>query len=82
MTVDCFYKVKRPVRETSYAYIAPRTGDRCLKETGAGRLKGLMCDCTTNTFYLMIILLTRDSLDIKELTYAIIIDFILYFDRF
>ena len=42
----------------------------------------LMCDCITNAFYLMIILVSRDSLDIKELTYAIIINFILYFDWF
>ena len=37
-----------------------------------------MCDCITNAFYLMIILISGDSLDIKELTYAIIINFILY----
>ena len=30
----------------------------------------------------MIILVSGDSLDIKELTYAIIIKFILYFDWF
>ena len=35
-------------------HIAPRTGDRCFKETGYGY--------------------------IKELTYAIIVNFILYFD--
>ena len=32
-----------------------------------------MCDCITNTFYLMIILVSGYSLDIKELTYAIIV---------
>ena len=31
--------------------------------------------CITNAFYLMIILVSGDSLDIKELTYAIIINF-------
>ena len=41
-----------------------------------------MCDCITNAFYLMIILVSGDSLDIKELAYAIIINFILYFDWF
>ena len=60
--------------------IAPRTGDRCFKETGSGLLKVLMCDCITNAFYLMIILVSRDSLAIKELTYAININFILEFD--
>ena len=59
-------------------HIAPRTGDRCFKETGASLLKVLMCDCITNAFYLMIFLVSGDSLDIKELTYAIIINFILY----
>ena len=63
-------------------HIPPRTGDRCFKETGAGLLKVLMCDCITNAFYLMIILVSGDSLDINELTYAIIINFILYFDWF
>ena len=63
-------------------HIAPHTGGRCFKETGAGLLKVFMCDCTTNAFYLMIILVSGDSLDIKELTYAIIINFILYFDWF
>ena len=58
-------------------HIAPRTGDRCFKETRANLLKVLMYDCITNAFYLMIILVTGDSLDIKELTYAIIINFIL-----
>ena len=53
-------------------HIAPRTGDRCFKETGASLLKVLMCDCITNAFYLMIILVSGDSLYIKELTYAII----------
>ena len=61
--------------------IAPRTGDRCFNETGAG-LKVLMCDCITNAFYLMIILVSGDSLYIKELTYRIIINFISYFDWF
>ena len=56
-------------------HIAPRTGDRCFKETGV-----LMCDCITNAFYLMTILVSGDSSDINELTYAIIINFILYFD--
>ena len=37
-----------------------------------------MCDCISNAFLLMIILVTGDSLDIKELTYAIIINFIIY----
>ena len=32
-----------------------------------------MCDCITNAFYLMIILVSGDSLDIKELTNAVII---------
>ena len=40
-------------------YIAPRTGDRCFKETGAGLLKVLMCDYITNAFYLMIILVVE-----------------------
>ena len=53
-------------------HIAPHTGDRCFKETRAGLLKVLLCDCKTNAFYLMIILVSVDSLDIKELTYAII----------
>ena len=44
--------------------------------------KVLMCDCITNTFYLMIILVSGDGLDIKELIYAIIRNFILYFDWF
>ena len=47
-------------------HIAPRTGDRCFKETRVGPLKVLMCDCITNAFYLMIILVSGDSLDIKE----------------
>ena len=58
-------------------HIAPRTGDRC-----SGLLKVLMCDCITNEFYLIIILVSGDSLYINELTYAIIINFILYFDWF
>ena len=70
------------MREISYAYIAPHTGDRRFKETGAGLLKVLKCDCITDAFYLMIIIVSGDSLDIKELTYAIIINFILYFDWF
>ena len=61
-------------------HIAPRTGDCRFKEIGAGLLRVLMCDCITNAFYLMIILVSGDSLDIKELTYAIIINFIWYFD--
>ena len=32
-------------------HIALRTGDRCFKETGAGLLKILMCDCIINAFY-------------------------------
>ena len=63
-------------------HIAPRTGDRCFKETGAGLLKVLMCDCINNAFYLMIIFVNRDSLDIKELIYAIIINYIVYFIGF
>ena len=63
-------------------HIAPRTGDRYFKETGAGLLKVLMCDCITNAFYLMSIHVSGDSLDINELTDAIIINFILYFDWF
>ena len=63
-------------------HIAPRTGDRCFKETGAGLLTVLMCDCITNTFYVMISLVSGDSLHIKELTYAINLNFILYFDWF
>ena len=63
-------------------HIAPRTGDRCFKETGAGLLSVLMCDCITNAFYLMITLVSGDSLYIKALTYAININFILYFDWF
>ena len=58
-------------------HTAPRTGDRCFKETGADLLKVLMCDCITNVFYLMVILVSGDSLDIKELTYAITINYIL-----
>ena len=49
-------------------HIAPHTGDRCFKETGTGLHKVLMCDCITNAYYLMIILVSGDSLDIKELT--------------
>ena len=63
-------------------HIGPRTGDHCFKETGAGLLKVLMCACITNSFYLMIILVSGDSLDIKELTYAIIRNFIIYYDWF
>ena len=63
-------------------HIAPRTGNRCVKETRAGLLKVLMCDCITNAFYLTIILVSGDCLDMKELSYAIIINFILYFDWF
>ena len=66
-------------------HIAPRTGvsgDHYFKETAAGLLKVLMCDCIANEFYLMIILVSKDSLDIKELTYVIIINVILYFDWF
>ena len=47
-------------------HIAPHTGDHCFKETGAGLLKVLMCDLITNAFYLMIILVSGDSLDIKN----------------
>ena len=57
--------------------------EHCFMETGASLLKVLlMCDCITNVFYLMIILVSGDSFDIKELTYEIIINFILYFDCF
>ena len=63
-------------------HIAPRTEDRCFKETGAGLLKVLMCDCITNVFDLMIILVSGYSLDIKELTCAIIRNLILFFDWF
>ena len=59
-------------------HIAPHMGDRCFKETGAGLLKVLMCDCLTNACYLMIILVSGESLDIKELIYAIIVNFIIY----
>ena len=52
-------------------HIAPCTGDRCFKETGAGLLKVLMCDCITNACYLMIILVNGDSLDIKELAHLL-----------
>ena len=55
------------------------SGVRC-QVSGAGLLKVLMYDCITNAFYLIIILVSGDRLDIKELTYAIIINFILYFD--
>ena len=48
----------------------------------SGLLKVLMCDCITNAINLMIILDSGYSLDMKELTYAIIINFILYFDWF
>ena len=41
-----------------------------------------MCDCITNAFYLKCILVSGDSLDIKELTYVIIINLNLYFDWF
>ena len=40
-------------------HIAQRTGDHCFKETGAGFLKILMCDCITNAFYLMLSLLVE-----------------------
>ena len=63
-------------------HITPRKRDHCFKETGAGLLEVLMCDCITNAFYLMIILVSGDSLDIKELIYAIIINFVIYFDWF
>ena len=52
-------------------HIAPRMGDLCFKETRAGLRKVLTCDCITNAFYLMIILVSGDSLD------AIIINLIL-----
>ena len=52
-------------------HIALRTGDRCFKVTAAG-LTLLMCDCITNAFYLMIILVSGDH-------YFIITNFILYF---
>ena len=56
-------------------HIAPRTGARCFKETGAGLLQVLICDCIINAFYLMIILVSGDSLDTEDLTYAIIINY-------
>ena len=56
------------------------TGDRCFTETGAGLFKVLMCGCISNAFYLIIILVSGDSIDKKELTYAIIMNFIFYFD--
>ena len=31
-------------------HIAPRTRNRCFKETGAGLLKVLICDCITNDY--------------------------------
>ena len=37
-------------------HIAPHTGGRCFKETGAGLLNVLMCDCIINAFCLMIII--------------------------
>ena len=57
-------------------HIPPRTGERCFKEKGAGLLKVLMCHCATNEFYVTIILVSRDSLDIKEIICAIIWNFI------
>ena len=46
-------------------HIAPRTGNRYFKKTGASLLKVLMCDCITSAFYLMIILVSGDSIYIK-----------------
>ena len=40
-------------------HITPRTGYHCFKETGAGLLKVLMCDCITNAFHLVIILVVE-----------------------
>ena len=57
-------------------HIPPRTGDRCFKETGAGLLKVLMCHCATNAFHATIILVSRYSLDIKEIICTIIRSFI------
>ena len=37
-------------------HITQRTGDHCFKETGAGLFKVLMCDCITNAFYLLSLL--------------------------
>ena len=56
----------------------PRRGDRSFKETGAGLFNVLRCDydCILCYDYLV----SGDSLDIKELTYAIIRNFLLYFD--
>ena len=45
-------------------------------------LKVLMCDCATNAFYATIILANGDSLDIKDITCAIIQNYISYFDWF
>ena len=39
-------------------------------------LKVLMCDCATNAFQITTILVNRDSLDVKEIMYAIIRNFI------
>ena len=52
------YKVKccigRPV-----VHIPPPTGDRGFKETAAGLLNVLRCDCVTNAFYVTIPLLVE-----------------------
>ena len=63
-------------------HITPLTGDRCFKETGAGVLTVLMCHCATNAFYITIIFVSRDSLEMKEIICAIIRNFIYYFDWF
>ena len=57
-------------------HLPPRNGDSCFKETRADLLKVLMCDCIIKAFNLIIILVSGDILYIKELTYAIIINFI------
>ena len=49
-------------------HIAPRTGDCCFKNTGAGLFKVLTCGCITNAYYLIISLVSGDSLDTNELT--------------
>ena len=57
----CIYIRLNAAYGTPVMHIAPRTGDRCFKETGAGLFNVWMCDCITNTFYLMIILVIGDS---------------------
>ena len=79
--VICIYTVKgctgRPVM-----HIPPSTWDRGFKETGAGLLVVLWCDCVVLCIVCFDSLVSGDSLVIKELTCAIIRNFILYFDWF